>query len=364
MLGCKAHRLAHVRTSELERLLERETVSGRAPGVVVAVAWADGRALVRSAGRARLSPAAPATPETLWPWFSVTKLFTATAVLQLVDEGKIALDEPVTRYLPSFVPRGGRPPTVRELVSHTSGLANPIPVTWIHLADEAGPGLDELTVRLLAAHGDLEFEPGSSFKYSNLGYLVLGQLIERVSGERYQDYVSDHVLAPLGMSRSSFSVSPAVATGYSARWSVMGLAAWWMLDQRYFGDTQGRLTALRPFAVDGAPYGGLVGPAPELVRLGLAMLAGGRLDGQTLLSPASAAAALTPARTTSGAALPIGLGWHLGELDGEPYARHIGGGGGFRSELRVYPRLGYVVAVIGNETSFDTEALARLVVEP
>jgi hypothetical protein len=74
--------------------------------------------------------------------------------------------------------------------------------------------------------------------------------------------------------------------------------------------------------------------------------------------------ALSPVRSPDGAAFPIGLGWKLGEVDGEPYAHHLGGGGGFKAELRVYPRLGYAIAVLANETGFDTDGLARLVVAP
>ncbi len=362
--GCGTPGLTRSSPTDLARLLERELERNHAAGVVVAAAWADGRKVVSSAGWSRLSPPEAATGETRWPWFSVTKLFTATAILQLAEAGRVRLDEPAATYVPSFRPRGHRPPTVGELLAHTSGLANPIPVTWIHLASEAGPTLDELTARLLAAHPDLEFEPGSRFRYSNLGYLVLGQVVERASGEPFEAYLHHHVLDPLQASGSSFSVTSGTATGYSARWSLMGLAAWWMLDARFFGATESGLTELRPFSVDGAPYGGLVGTASDLVRLGQAMLGGGQLDGRRLLSEEQAALALTPSRTTAGGALPIGLGWHLGEVGGEPFAHHIGGGGGFRSELRIYPRLGYAIAVIGNETSFDTDLLARVLVEP
>jgi len=362
--GCGTPRLTRLSPTDLARLLERELERNDAAGVVVAAAWADGRQVVRSAGWARRSPPTAATSETRWPWFSVTKLFTATAILQLAEAGRLRLDEPAATYVPSFAPRGHRPPTIRELLAHTSGLANPIPVTWIHLAGEPGPSLDELTARLLAAHPDLESEPGTRFRYSNLGYLVLGQVVERVSGEPFEAYVHRHLLEPLQLTGSSFSVTPATAAGYSARWSLMGLAAWWMLDARFFGPTERGLTELRPFSVDGAPYGGLVGPASDLARLGQAMLGGGQLDGRRLLSRELTALALTPSRTTAGAVLPVGLGWHLGEVGGEPFAHHIGGGGGFRSELRIYPRLGYAIAVIANETSFDTDVLARVIVEP
>ena len=125
----------------------------------------------------------------------------------------------------------------------------------------------------------------------------------------------------------------------------------------------GGFGALRPFLVDGAPYGGLVGTVPDLARLLEAHLGGGAVDGRRILSEASALAMRTPQRDLRGRTLPVGLGWHLGEIDGEPYAYHLGGGAGFKSELRIYPGLGAGVAVVANETGFDTERVSRILPE-
>ena len=288
----------------------------------------------------------------------MTKLFTATAVLQLAEKGEAALSNPISDYVPECRLKGPGILTVRHLLSHTSGLANPIPVSWVHLAGENGPSLDELTERLLGKHPKLSFAPGSRFSYSNLNYLLLGQLIERVSGERYETYVTRHVLEPLGSRNTGFAITQNTAVGYSRPWSFMGIAARWMLDRKFFGKTAGGYTELRPFAIDGAPYGGLVGQVTDMLLLGKAMLS----RGGGILRAETAGAALTPVKALDGSPLPVGLGWHLGNLGGEPYAYHLGGGGGFRSELRIYPRLNYAVAVIGNETSFDTARFTRLAV--
>ncbi len=346
-------------TPEALRQRMREA-AGRhqAPSVAIACARGGDPDLALAVGLARIAPARAATPETAYPWFSVTKLFTATAVLQLAGNGEVALDNPISDYLPALLLKGPAIPTVRQLLSHTSGLANPIPVSWVHLANENGPSLDALTDCLLSKHPKLSFTPGSRFSYSNLNYLLLGQLIERVSGQGYETYVTSHVLEPLGARNTSFAVTPATAIGYSRPWSFMGIAARWMLDRKFFGKTAGGYTELRPFSVDGAPYGGLAGPVTDMLLLGKAMLSGGA----NILRPESAEAALTPVKVPNGSFLPVGLGWHLGNLGGEPYAYHLGGGGGFRSELRIYPRLNYAVAVIGNETSFGTSRFTRLVV--
>lgn len=363
--GCACPHLARLSAPEAEERLDSIVAGRQAPAVAMALV-SDGRAsLVRAAGKSDLASGEAATAETAFLWFSVTKLLTATAVMQLAERGLVDLDAPVRAVLPSFEvdnPHGGDV-TVRHLLSHTSGLANPIPVSWIHLADEPGPGLDEMASRLLAGHRRLEFQPGSRYAYSNIGYLVLGQVIERVSGQRYPDYVKRHVLEPLGCAGSGFGALPGarVATGYTRKWSPMGIAGWFIIDGRFFGPSAGGFLALRPFRIDGAPYGGLVGTVPDLARFLAAHLGGGRLEGARILTEASTAAMRTAQRDPRGRALPMGLGWHLGEIDGEPYAYHLGGGAGFKSELRLYPGLGYAVAVVANETSFDTEQVSRMV---
>ncbi len=365
LAACGAARLERVSPAELQARLQALVAEGRAPGIAVAAARGEGPAVVRVAGLADRTSARPLEAGTPFPWFSATKLFTATAVMQLAAEGKLELDRPVRELLPAFAPRSrwATPVTTRHLLSHTSGLPNPIPIAWIHLAEEPAPDLEALTARLLEQHGDLSSEPGTRYAYSNLGYLVLGRLLEQASGRPYAEELAARVLAPLGATGAAFAVPPDVARGHQRRWTPLGLAAWWMLPERFFGPARAGLWELRPFAVDGAPYGGLFGPVEELLLLGRAMLRQGAGAQGALLPPVAAAAMLAPARTAGGEPLSVGLGWHLGEVEGEPCAWHVGGGGGFKTELRIYPRLGYAIAVAGSETSFDTGELTRLVVE-
>lgn len=366
LAGCGAARLERVGAAELQARLQALVDGGAAPGIAVATARGDGPPLVQVAGLADRGSGRALERRTPFPWFSATKLFTATAVVQLAAEGKLDLDRPVQELLPDFAPRSrwDTPVTARHLLSHTSGLPNPIPITWIHLSGEPAPDLGELTARLLAQHGELGSEPGTRYAYSNLGYLVLGRMVERVSGRSFGRALAERVLAPLGALTSGLDLPADAARGHQRRFTPLGLAAWWMLPARFFGPARAGLWELRPFAVDGAPYGGLIGPVEELLLLGRAMLRQGSGARGRVLPPEAAAAMLAPAHTAGGEALPMGLGWHLGEVEGEPCAWHVGGGGGFKAELRIYPRLGYAIAVAGSETSFDTGALTRLVVEP
>ena len=345
--------------SRLNSVIERH----RAPGASIAWSVNDGPVNVCSVGHARLSPPVEMSADTVMPWFSVTKLFTATAILQLVERGKLDLDEPVSACLPGTFHDPVAALTPRQLLSHTSGLANPMPLRWVHLVSEPGPDLKSMTLRLLSRERRLRFEPGTRYAYSNLGYLVLGLLIEAASGIGFDEYMSRHVLQPLGAAATGFDLPADGARGYNRTWSLMGLAARLLMDRKIFGATGSGLTELQPFELDGGPYGGLVGPVTSMLTLGRAMLADGYTARGRVLDAASVRLALTPVRSQDNEEFPIGLGWHLGQANGEHYAKHIGGGLGFRSELRIYPRRGCAVAVIANATSFDTAAIAEFVVQ-
>ena len=212
-------------------------------------------------------------------------------------------------------------------------------------------------MRWLREHPRLRFRPGSRYAYSNLNYLILGLLIERVSGLKFEEYVHHYLLGPLDAQSLGFELVPSAARGYSRTWSMMGIVARVIVDSRFLGPTDKGLTELQPFRVDGAPYGGLVGTAADMLRLGRAMLDEGTVNTGSILPASLTRLALTNVQSNSGEVLPVGLGWHFGAKSGEPYAYHLGGGLGFRSELRIYPRTRRAIAVVANETSFDTSTL-------
>jgi CubicO group peptidase (beta-lactamase class C family) len=361
--GC-ASPPAHVEQitrAELDRRLE--TATENAPGVMFGAVWRDGTSVRRAAGKADLRSGRKVTPATPFAWFSVTKLFTATAVMQLSERGRIDLDAPVSRYLPeTHLRRDGREATVRELLSHTSGMPNPLPITWIHLAGEPGPGIDGMIRQRIGTEPKLDSVPGTKSAYSNLGYVLLGKIVERVSGTQYERYVEDNVLSPLGCHASGFAVTADRATAYQEKWSFMGLAARWMVDSRFIGGTVDGYWELHPFTVDGAPHGGLNGPVDCLLRFGRMTLMDGEGENGRVLAPESVRTMLKPTATRDGRPTAVGLAWHVGKIDGEPFANHTGGGGGYVAELRIYPRRGYAVAVLANESSFSTDELARVVV--
>jgi Beta-lactamase len=167
----------------LEAFLLGRTEAGAVPGLSVSVVKDDRLAWVKGFGVADLATGSPATPQTSYLWFSMTKIVTATAVLRLAESGKLDLDAPADEHFRGFkVVSQPMPVTVRHLLNHSSGLANPLPIRWVRPADAPAPDRGAFVGRLLAKHRKLKSVPGERASYSNLGYLVLGEVISEVAG--------------------------------------------------------------------------------------------------------------------------------------------------------------------------------------
>jgi CubicO group peptidase (beta-lactamase class C family) len=345
----------------------RARIVGRqVPAVSLALVTPTGLEWSRGVGMADLGAAQPATAETVYLWFSMTKIVTATAVMQLGERHALELDRPAAELVPALASatwRGRRVPiTIRQLLSHTAGLPNPIPVGWVHPAEAPAPDGRAWAERLLARHTRLAFEPGSRTGYSNLGYLALGQAIAAASGQSYEDYVRAHILRPLGMASTDFvcteSMRRRAATGYQPRWSAIALPLPFLLPRGILGRTYRRYIAFQPFYVDGAAYGGLVGSVEDAARFARLHLHGGEVDGVRLLSPESIAEMQHLSHT--GPDLDVGLGWfrkRAASQRGESYVEHLGGGAGFFNVMRLWPDRARAAVLMGNATSYDQAAI-------
>lgn len=321
----------------------------RAPGVQYLHLGPDGSATALNAGVSDVPTRRPVTAETVFNGFSITKTFTAVAVLQLVEQGKIALTDPVDRYLPEY--QFSAPITVEQLLSHRAGLANPLPLSWIHLAaEDAAFDAAAFSRRIIAANTRLKSRPGAKTRYSNVGYLVLGELIERVSGMRYPDYIRANILGKLGgygFLDFKGPDSEAYATGYHPRRSFSNLLLGLLLDKKkYTYPADARWLAFRPSYVNGAPYGGIVANAA-----GLSAYLRAILNHDLFEDPGTTA--LMFSRKEPG----MGLGWFTGVLNGQVYHTHAGGGGGFYCEIRVYPALHRASVLMTNRSGFSDERL-------
>ncbi len=335
------------------------------PGLAAVVADGDRGVRECAAGVADIGAGLPMGPETVCLWFSMTKIVTATAAMQLAERGRLGLDDPVREHLPQFpaARRGWPAVTVRHLLSHSSGLGNPIPVRWVHPADQPAREPHRFALDLLARHGRLRFPAGARASYTNLGYLALGEVISAAAGCRYEDHVREHILAPLGMLRTDFAyrgdVGADVATGYQSRRSPMTPLFRLLLPPGIVDGKQGRFLAFHRFCVDGPAYGGLVGSVRDAARFMRAHLGDGAVDGVRILSADSVKAMQTI--NARGRRMDVGLGWfrrHDEGPGGESHLEHLGGGGGFFNMMRILPGRHRGVVVMGNATSYDHRRVA------
>jgi CubicO group peptidase (beta-lactamase class C family) len=187
------------------------------PGIAVGVVQDKELVWSKGFGYADVDTKTPVTPATKFRMASHSKLFTATAVMQLRDAGKIHLDDPVSSSLPWFqikpATAGDAPITVEELLTHSAGLPREAGTHW---SDMTFP--DEAALRSYIAENDAVYSPEVRWKYSNLGFTIAGLIVEAVSGEKWADYVQRHIFEPLGMTASSVDRQvPGLATGYGTR---------------------------------------------------------------------------------------------------------------------------------------------------
>ena len=184
------------------------SVAGKVPGVLLLVIGPEGVRARSAVGFADLVTHLPMATDIAIPWFSITKTATATTAVRLAERGLFELDSPVLPLVPTM--RSLQPAhwaesiTVRHLLQHSAGLANPMPVKWIHRADKRGPDPDAFLEELLAKHAKLRFEPGSRSSYSNVGPLILGAAMARLAGRGFEAVVRDEILGPLDMSSTGF----------------------------------------------------------------------------------------------------------------------------------------------------------------
>jgi CubicO group peptidase (beta-lactamase class C family) len=279
--------------AEIAPVVMHDLEVGHVPGAVVIVGE-QGRTVYRAAfGLRALEPApAPLRTDDIFDLASLTKVIaTTTAVMQLVEAGRIQLDAPAAAYWPAFAANGKAGITIRQLLTHTSGLAPDLDlsVNW--------RGLDAGLARVAAATPIRR--PGAAFAYSDINFIVLGTIVSRVSSEPLDAYVQAHVFSPLGMGDTRFAPPASSRARIAATDQEDGRLRW--------GQVQDP-TAYRMGGVAG--HAGVFSTADDLARFARMLLRGGELDGVRILKPE------TVALMTQAAALPggvrRGLGWDVG----------------------------------------------------
>ena len=329
-------------------------VRSEVPGLQYIAVTADRVLFEYAGGWADIQGQKAMTLDTTLMAYSMTKTFTAIAILQLAEQKKLSLADVIDRYLPNTAYHG-HGITLRQLLNHTSGVPNPIPLRWVHLATEDSSFNEaEALAKVLRENPDLAFKPGHKFAYSNIGYWLLGKVVEQVTGQSYPEYIRRNILQPLGLSAQEMGFvirdGSRHANGYLKKYSLMNLMKGFVIDRKFLGSYEGHWLRLNSHYLNGPAFGGLIGTARGFSRflqdqLGTESVLFG-LETKRLLET----------RQTDGAGRPISMtpGWHIGETHGVAYFFKEGGGGGFRCEMRIYPTKGIATVVLANSTEFST----------
>jgi CubicO group peptidase (beta-lactamase class C family) len=312
------------------------------PGVSLGV-MRDG-AIVKATGYglANVELDVPVTAETIFQTGSVGKQFTATAVMMLVESGKVRLDDTITKYFPEAPPAWKRI-TVRNLLTHTSGIPD-----YGGEEDTMGKGVvnfrldyteDELIQRFVKM--PLDFEPGSKWSYSNTGYVILGVLIHRVTGEFYGDFLQERIFTPLGMTStriiSEADIIPHRSSGYRLVKGELKNQTW--------------VSPSLNTTADGALYTNV----PDLARWDAALYT------DKPLTRAGLTQMWTPVQLTDGTTAPYGFGWRVTAVNGHRLIAHSGAWQGFTMNISRYvdDRLTVVVFTNLDEDNSHPDRIAR-----
>ncbi|HSN16803.1 MAG TPA: serine hydrolase domain-containing protein [Gammaproteobacteria bacterium] len=335
----------------LQRQLDKFRADAGVPGVGVALFDRNGVTWAGGLGYADVAKQQPVTVDTLFRAGSITKGFVAVALLQLVDQGKVRLDarlKDIAPEIPVDNPwEDTDPVTLAEVLEHTAGFDD---MHFPRLYNFHEPADIPLLTVIQRSKSELRvrWRPGTRTSYSNPDYLIAGYLIEKFTGERYEQYVTDHVLRPLGMAQASLAPDPA---------SVPGLA------QGYEGQPQ---QPIRPVPIYLRPAGALDVSPTELAHFGIMLLDRGEWQNQPFLSAASVTRMETP-ETGGGARHGLDYGYGLANytsyIGADEFHGHDGGIDGFISRYAYAPDqgLGFVLMVnTGSPGKFMREASGLL----
>jgi CubicO group peptidase (beta-lactamase class C family) len=321
----------------LQEIIARWGVPGLGVGVVK-----DGEMIyARGFGVQSLETGVPVTPDSLFCVASITKCFVATAVMQLVEQGRLHLDTPLVHYLPDFRLDDERYPliTLRQMLSHTSGMPDMDEAEYDDLIahPEYNEGAPERYVRALASRKMIA-APGERFAYSNIAYNVLGHLIAKVSGQTFESYMQEHILRPAGMPESTLFF-PDVPRN---RLAVPHLRAPGMI-----------VNPIYPYHRADAPASFLHASVVEMCHWAITCLGRGIYQEQRLLTPASYDQMWTPVAQRGDPPFreEMGLGWALGHFEGGRTIGHGGGGFGWTCFLALLPEINCATIVLSNEES-------------
>lgn len=317
----------HLWADAVDEYIKAEMKKSRIPGLSLAVVM-NGR-VVKAAGYgfSNVETQTPATSETAYKIASLSKPIIATAVMLLDQQGRISLDDSVARYLAN-VPASWANITVRQLLSHTAGLTRD-PSDYQPYIEQQPIAVIESTYSL-----PLQSKPGEKWSYSNIGYYVLAEIITRVTGMQWSDFIAQQLFEPAGMTSTRLTSIPAMIPNRSRGYEV---------------DETGLSNAEDWIAV--RPSGAYVSTVLDLAKLDMFLVSRNPLDA------VRQAAIMSPAMLPEGKAASYGLGWSLDTYLGEERVSHDGQFPGFRSDWERFPGQRLSVILLANLGSARVQRL-------
>ncbi|MBW7887554.1 MAG: beta-lactamase family protein [Bacteroidetes bacterium] len=299
------------------------------PGASVLVMQNDSILFKKSYGLANLEEQRAVTPATNFRLASMTKQFTAMCIMMLAEQGKLSYDDKLSKFFPKL-PRWGDSVTVKNLLTHTSGI-----VDYESLIPDSQTVQvhDDDVLKLVRTVDSTYFPVGSQYRYSNSGYSLLALIVEKVSGERFADFLKHHIFDVVGMPttvafENGISTVENRAYGYAKEDNT-----WKFADQSNTSAVLGD--------------GGIYSNVEELAKWYTALFA------NTLIPKETQQRAWTKAATTDGKEIDYGFGWHFEEYKGITHPRHGGSTRGFRNEVQVYPDQHLVIIILTNRDEGD-----------
>ena len=329
--------------AKLQSFIEHEMRAKELPAVSIALVDDQKIVWARGFGMAHPDDSVPATAKTIYRVGSVSKLFTDIAIMQLVEQGKLDLDVPVSRYVPTFEPENpfGGEITLRELMSHRSGLVREPPVG--HYFDAGSPTLAQTIASLDSTQ--LVYEPNTRTKYSNAAIALVGDVLAVTQKQPFERYLKHAVLDPAGMASSAFARKEVPARDVAS-------AYMWTLDGRTF--------PAPTFDLGMAPAGSMYTTVDDLGRFMSMLFAGGRGAKGRVLKRATLEEMWKPQFARPGQTMGYGIGFGLSTLRGHRVVGHGGAIYGFATQLSALPddKLGVVVVTTMDGANTVTSRIA------
>ncbi len=321
--------------NRIEPCISEQMRRWRVPGVAIGVLQ-DGQTTTRGYGVASIETEMPVRPDTLFQIGSISKVFTATLAMRLVEAGQLDLDTPIITYLPELNLADEAAPraiTLRHLLSHTSGI-------WGDYFDDFGPGDDALEKSVATYHSLRQMTPpGETWSYCNSGFSLAGRVIERVTGQVFEQAMRERVLNPLGLERSFYFAHEAivypVAVGHT---------------QVTPGADEHEVARKYPLPRCVAPAGGIISTVGDLLTFAAFHLGDGTAKGERVLSQSSLRTMQTPQTTAANFADEYSLGWALRTVDGATIVEHGGSTNGFQARLLLVPERHFALAILTNSS--------------